>query len=99
MKITELVKNLFTALLSCTMMTVVKADVYTFEIAGNWNQESNWDIYPGTTKASADEVVISSDVIINASIIIDGNLMISSGVSVTNNWLLSVNGMMTKMEL
>lgn len=88
-------KSILTSLAVLVFVSAIKADTYTLESSGNWNVESNWDTYPGTTIDADDEVILSADVIINASVIINGNLIVSTGSTLTNNWLLSVNGSMT----
>ncbi len=87
-------KAIFTSIILLVFVSTIKADVYTFESVGNWNQVTNWDAYPGTIISSTDIVIISADITINTSVTINGNLTISSGVSLTNDWLVFVNGML-----
>ena len=69
-----------------------KADVYTFETAGSWNEESNWDIYPGSAIDAGDEVIITADITINVFVILNGSLEVNAGVLFTNDWGMNVNG-------
>lgn len=73
---------------------MIRADVYTFETAGNWNQESNWDVYPGTVIDAGDEVVITADLTVNTFITVNGMIETNSASTLTVDWSINMNGSM-----
>lgn len=88
------IKFIFASILLLVLLSVLKAETYTYETAGNWNEESNGDTYPGTTIDVGDEIMVLVDLTINTSVTINGSIEISDGVTFTNDWFSDIQGSM-----
>jgi len=85
-------KFYLTSLVLVFCMASAYATTYTYETAGDWSDQSHWDVYPGTSVAASDSIIISADLIIDVSVTIHGYLEIDESSSFTMDWLLTLNG-------
>ena len=73
-------KNLLTVVGLLLICNSLQATIYTFDAAsGDWDDSSNWDVYPGGIIGVGDEVII------------DGICTIPSSLQVNNSGTLTVN--------
>lgn len=85
-------KTLLSSVVHLCYLSIVSGATYTFQTVGEWSDQSNWDVYPGTSIHAADSVIVSADLELDLSVTIDGYIEIGSSSSFMAESVLTVHG-------
>lgn len=86
-------KNFTVFILMVFYFNSIQAETYTFEVEGEWKEETKWDVYPGQTISQSDTIIIAANCTTTGAITIDGVIIVNESIAFeTFFWMFIING-------